>query len=538
MELLHNCVEAADRQVARHQSPAGDVVERGVEYRSAVLHLVPVLAPLAGKDVREGVSVVPPVVKAVLFNRFDRHRVGARGDLEVVDVGASRRVALDDPLAVDPVVDLLRLFLRREAGRHRHEVHERDAEVQNVAFYVDGRDVPALRIVPEIGVKLGFDLFGQRRVALRLRSVPDEGLDVAHRQNCLVEQYVFVRGVVAEEVEAVPVVRGHAADRAVVARVVNGHQAGLAVQVHEHVLHRLAELVEHDLALRVLALQEAFGVVAGEEVVARGDNERRVVGVVVLRVEMLRGRGSRPDEAVVIRVALVLALVDNVLAFFFVVVPAVAAVHRLFKGIHVDLERLVVAGPVQLQAVPLGPFDRGGHCRAGAEFGRILASVAHRVVHARLRFRGPEDCPHVAEVGVVVAVVGGEEERSLRAIRAHLLDAERVVVRRVGGVGEALHADSVGRDAVKGQGKGGAHRVREVHHAGIVSLRVGQHVIVVRKHVPDPSAVGGVLHGNVRREHRRVGREFNFQCVEGVITVKQVSYKLLYTFGIFRGCGS
>ena len=85
------------------------------------------------------------------------------------------------------------------------------------------------------------------------------------------------------------------------------------------------------MTLGIDAGEETVGVIAGQQKVAGGNNERGVVGVMVLGVKVLRRRVRCPDEAVVAGIALVLGIIDNVFSLCFIKVPTVAAVYGFFQ---------------------------------------------------------------------------------------------------------------------------------------------------------------------------------------------------------------
>ena len=169
-----------------------------------------------------------------------------------------------------------------------------------------------------------------------------------------------------------------------------------------------------------------------------------------LLIEVLRRAFGRPDKTVVARIIRVFRFVHDVLAGRFVIVPAVAAVHRPVQRAPVNVLRRVIAGPVELPPVPRQPFDRSDHGHTGAEGFNIRARALQGIIHPRLCFRRAEDRPHVAEIGVVVSVIGGIEAATLFAVNAQFRNAERFELCRAQVVDPA-QADAVCRNSVQRQ---------------------------------------------------------------------------------------
>ena len=134
----------------------------------------------------------------------------------MVDVGAARGVALDLPLAVEPVEDASGLLGRGQAGIDRLEVQDREAVVVGFVIAVDPTDEAARRRAPEAALKLRADGVGERRQLVgRKRAAVggdapgrmggDGTLEVGHPQQGGVQIDRGI-GVVAAEREEIPVV--------------------------------------------------------------------------------------------------------------------------------------------------------------------------------------------------------------------------------------------------------------------------------------------------------------------------------------------
>ena len=229
-----------------------------------------------------------------------------------------------------------------------------------------------------------------------------------------------------------------------------------------------------------------------------------------------------PDETVVPRVVFIFRFVHDVPAGLLVVIPAVTAVDRPVQGTQVNVPRRVKVRPVELHTVPCQPFDGGDHRHAGAEGLHVRPPALQRVEHARLRFCCAEDPPHIAEIGVVIPIVGGVEQRALLPIDAHFRNGKTfqffIIL-----IVDSAKTDAVRRDLIQRQRQRRAPRVREVHHAVIQTFGIRQHIVIVRQHIPGLAAVGRIFHRDVGRKNRHHFRKVDFQRIQRIIIVKQIT---------------